>query len=85
MGFVLSGAVVVMSLAASATTLECQVITKVMNKLGYQMSVYRHRIATSTDEDVVRSSSAALAKDTTRYREAKKGYKKARCKGVWDD
>ena len=51
MGF-LSGAVVVMSLAASATTLECQV-TKVINKLGYQMSVHRHRIATSTDEEVV--------------------------------
>ncbi len=85
MSVVLSGAAFLMTFVASATTLECQVITKVMNKLGYQMSVYRHRIATSEDEEVVRLSSDALAEDTKRYREAKKSYQKARCKSVWDD
>ncbi len=85
MSFVLSGAAFLLTLAASATTLECEIITKVMNKLGYQMSVYRHRIATSEDEEVVRLSSNALAEDTKRYRKAKKSYRKARCKSVWYD
>ena len=76
---------IALSFPVSATTLECQVITKVMNKLGYQMSIYRHRIATSSDEEVVRLSSDSLAEDTKRYREAKKNYKDARCQSVWDD
>ena len=71
--------------AASATTLECQVMTKVMNRLGSQMSVYRQRIATSSDQDAVRSLSEALAEDARRYREAKQQYKDARCRSVWDD
>lgn len=63
---------------------ECELIEKVMNTLGRDMARNRYIISTSNDHALQQQASDDLAQLTSSYRDAKRQYKEAKCKRIWD-
>ncbi len=63
---------------------ECELLTRIMNKLGAKMSINRHIISTQKDELRVNKASEDLSEQTKSYKTAKRQYKRANCKSIWD-
>ncbi len=63
---------------------ECELLTRIMNKLGASMSINRHIISTQKDEIRVNKASEDLSEQTKSYKTAKRQYKRANCKSIWD-
>ena len=68
----------------STATTECELLTRIMSKLGAKMSINRHIISTQKDEKKANKASEELSEQTKSYRTAKQQYKKANCKSIWD-
>ena len=63
---------------------ECELLTRIMNKLGTKMSINRYIISTQKDEGLVNKASEELSQQNKSYRDTKRQYKKANCKSIWD-
>ncbi|ABI46605.1 hypothetical protein sync_1837 [Synechococcus sp. CC9311] len=63
---------------------ECELLTRIMNKLGAKMSINRYVISSKKDENLIKQASNDLSEQTKNYRAAKEQYKKANCKSIWD-
>ena len=63
---------------------ECELLTRIMNKLGSKMSINRYVISSKKDEDLIKQASNDLSEQTKNYKAAKEQYRKAHCKSVWD-
>ena len=68
----------------SHATTECDLLRRIMNRLGSEMSINRYIISKNSPIDRVEQASKELKEQNRSYKKAKSQYKKAKCKSVWD-